>query len=460
MLYCAANDDDPRDRPSLRSASHPHAVSGNRLRQWVPIVAATAVALPAPVLRLLEVTGTAHPDLGNVGQPLLFGLAIMAAAALLVWASEVAETEISATLALVVLALIAVLPEYAVDLFFAWTAPDVPECIRPDFPTDCAGGVSDDPHPRNLAVANMTGSNRLLVGLAWPAIFLIFWLRTRAREMTVERSNSLGILFLGAATLYSFSIPIRGHLSLIDTVVMFSIFAAYLFISSRMPRREVEEFVGPSAAIGALPTLLRRLTIVAIFLYAAAVIFASAEPFAEGLVHMGKELGIEEFILVQWLAPLASESPEFLLAGLLAARGRHHAAMTILIASKVNQWTLLIGSLPAAYAISGGSLSPLEFDARQAEEVYLTAAQSLFAVAIFVNLSMHRWEAVLLAALFGTQLFFFDTMVRLGYASFYMLLALLMFVRDVPTMPDLWRAARDTALQPQTAPGPSDRAPP
>ncbi|GAG50713.1 unnamed protein product, partial [marine sediment metagenome] len=36
-------------------------MSGKRLRQWVPIVAAAAVALPAPLLRLLEITGTAHP---------------------------------------------------------------------------------------------------------------------------------------------------------------------------------------------------------------------------------------------------------------------------------------------------------------------------------------------------------------------------------------------------------------
>jgi cation:H+ antiporter len=440
----------------------PHAVANNHLRYWILIAATAVAALPAPVLRLLEVTGTAHPDLGNVGQAVLFGLGIMAAATLLVWASEVAETEVSAALALAVLALIAVLPEYAVDLYFAWTAPDVPECIQidPDFPPDCAGGVSEDPHPRNLAVANMTGGNRLLVGLAWPMIFLIFWLRTRSREMTVERSNSLGIVFLGAATLYSFSIPIRGHLSLIDTAVMFSIFGAYLYLTSRMPSREVEEFIGPSAAIAALPTLARRLMIVVIFVYAATVIFSAAEPFAEGLVDTGSELGIEEFILVQWLAPLASESPEFILAGLLAARGRHHGAMTILIASKVNQWTLLIGSLPVAYSISGATLSPLEFDARQAEEVYLTAAQSLFAVAILVNLCMHRWEAITLAVLFSTQLFFFDSTVRLGYASFYMLLALLMFIRDVPAMPHLWRAARDTALQPQANPGPSDRGPP
>ena len=103
---------------------------------------------------------------------------------------------------------------------------------------------------------------------------------------------------------------------------MFTIFAAYMFISSRSPSRHVEEFVGPSAAIGALSKLPRRLTIIAMFAYAAAVIFAAAEPFAEGLVNTGTEVGIDEFILVQWLAPLASESPEFLLAGLQVVRPR------------------------------------------------------------------------------------------------------------------------------------------
>ncbi|MCH8920223.1 MAG: sodium:calcium antiporter [Chloroflexi bacterium] len=434
-------------------------MSATSARHWTLIAIAALLASPAPVLRLLEVTGVAHPNLGNVGSSLLFGLAIMAAATLLIWASDVAETEMPATLALVLLALIAVLPEYAVDLFFAWTAPNVPDCIQPDFPLDCAGGVSDIVHPRNLAIANMTGANRLLVGMAWPMIFLIFWWRTRSRTMAVERHNSLGILFLGAATLYSFSIPIRGHLSLIDTAVMFTIFAAYIFISSRGPSRHVEEFVGPSAAIGALSKLPRRLTIIAIFVYAAVVIFSAAEPFAEGLVATGMEVGIDEFILVQWLAPLASEAPEFLLAGLLAARGRHGAAMTILIASKVNQWTLLIGSLPLAFSISGGTLSPLEFDARQAEEVYLTAAQSLFAIAIFVNLRLNYREAITLAALFVTQLFFFDTTIRLVYGSLYLLLALLMFVRDIPAMPNLWSAARETALQTQ-ADDPPERPPP
>lgn len=338
------------------------------------------VALPAPVLRLLMVTGAAHPDLGSLGEAALFGIGILAAALLLTWVSEVAETEMSQTLALAVLALVAVLPEYAVDIYFAWTAPT-------------------DPDSAHLAIANMTGGNRLLVGLAWPLIFFIYWRQTRNKILPVGRQNSIGILFLGLATVYSFSIPIRGHLSLIDTAIMFSLFAAYLYYSSRSPSREVEEFVGPAAALGALPAVPRRLALLLFFLFAALVVFASAEPFAEGLVETGRDFGIDEFILVQWVAPLASESPEFLLAALLAARGRAGAGMTILLSSKVNQWTLLIGSLPLAYSISGGTLSPLDFDTRQAEEVFLTSGQSLFAVMIFVSLSMAYWEAILLAAL-------------------------------------------------------------
>ena len=94
----------------------------------------------------------------------------------------------------------------------------------------------------------MTGSNRLLVGLAWPAVFLIFFLRTRRKDMPIIGGNAPGIMFLGLATLYSFSIPLRGNLSLLDTGVMFALFAAYMYISSRTPPEEDRVFVGPAAA--------------------------------------------------------------------------------------------------------------------------------------------------------------------------------------------------------------------
>ncbi len=373
----------------------------------------------------MELTGIYQPHLEPWFESLLFGTGIFAAATLLTWASEVAETEVSATLALVVLALITVMPEYAVDLYFAWTAPTNP----------------DNAH---LAIANMTGANRLLVGLAWPAVFAIFFWRLRSKVMAVIPSNSVGVLFLGAATIYSFSIPIRGHLSLIDTGVMFSLFAVYLYLSSRMPKELDREFVGPAAAIAALPRPPRLALVAGVFAYAGIVIFAAAEPFANGLVDTGRNLGVDEFLLVQWIAPLASESPEFILAGLLAARGRHDAGMTLLISSKVNQWTLLVGSLPLAYSISGQTLSPLDFDTRQAEEVFLTAGQSLFAVAIFASLSMTWWEAGLLAGLFGTQLFVTDTSVRVGYGGVYVALALLILARDVRRLPFFLTAVRHT----------------
>ena len=415
---------DPPARPRLRTAEEVHVTF---VRQWAMIALTIAGTLPGPILRLLEVTGGPHPDLPPLVESLIFGLGIFSAATLLIWASEVAETEVSAGLALVALALIAVLPEYAVDLYFAWTAPD-------------------NPANAHLAIANMTGGNRLLVGLAWPTVFLIFFWRTRRTVMAVAPSNSLGILFLGAATLYSFSIPIRGHLSLIDTAVMFGLFGAYLYIASRAPPEDNRVFVGPAATIAALPRSQRRLTTLGIFVYAALVIFAAAEPFAEGLVDTGENLGVDEFLLVQWVAPLASESPEFILAGMLAARGRWDAGMTILISSKVNQWTLLIGSLPLAYSISGGTLGPLDFDSRQAEEVFLTAGQSMFAVAILVSLSMAWWEAILLAGLFGTQLFFTDETVRAGYGAGYLALAALVFLRDLPRIPSFISTARDTAM--------------
>jgi cation:H+ antiporter len=415
------------------------------VREWLLLAGAVLICLPAPVLRLGEVTGAFHTDIPVAAEAALYGVGIFAAATLLTWASEVAETEVSAGLALVVLALIAVMPEYAVDLYFAIKAPHAVECISldPDLPAGCT-----DPHPSHLAIANMTGGNRLLVGLAWPVIFGIFYLRTRLSPMPVQKDNSLGIVFLGVATLYSFSIPLRGNLSLIDTGVMFGLFAAYLYIASRAPPEIEREFVGPAAAIGALSRNARRLMVLAIFALAAGVIFAAAEPFADGLVHTGKDVGIDEFVLVQWVAPLASESPEFILAGLLAMRGRHDAGMTILISSKVNQWTLLIGSLPLAYSISGTTLGPLDFDARQSEEVFLTAGQSLFAVAILVSLSMGRLEALLLAALFATQFAFTDTTIRLFYAGAYCVLAAVIFVRDIPHLPTFYRAARDTWKDP------------
>jgi cation:H+ antiporter len=91
------------------------------------------------------------------------------------------------------------------------------------------------------------------------------------------------------------------------------------------------------------------------------------------------------------------------------------------VASKVNQWTLLIGMLPAAFCLSAGRVGVLPLDSRQAHEVLLTAAQSFFALALIINRDFSLAEGALLAGLFITQPFFTSAHSRNLYCAFYFL---------------------------------------
>ena len=108
--------------------------------------------------------------------------------------------------------------------------------------------------------------------------------------------------------------------------------------------------MGPALYIGTFEQRKRRLSVLGLFLFAATIILLTAESFAEALVETGAEFGISEFLLVQWLAPLASEAPELLVAGLYAWRLNTNAGLGTLVSSKVNQWTLLVGTLPIVFA--------------------------------------------------------------------------------------------------------------
>lgn len=349
-------------------------------------------------------------------ETLVFGLGIVSAAFLLTWTAEAAERDVPRTLALAGLALIAVLPEYAVDMLFAWKA-------------------GQDPSYASYATANMTGGNRLLVGLGWSMVVAIFAFRTKQSVLklaTVHR-NEVGILAI--ATIYSFIIPFRGGITLLDAAFLVSLFGVYVYLASRGEVEEESSLVGPAEHIANLPTVNRRIVLLLMFFYAGAAILIAAEPFAEGLIESGVELGIDEYQLVQWVAPLASEFPEFLVAGLLAWRMRADAALGALVSSKVNQWTLLIGCLPIAYAISSGTINPLPTDQRQTEEILLTAAQSLLAVVLLINLRMSTLEGGMLAVLFFAQFLTPHSLVpRDAFSVMYIVLAALFMVRQLLQM--------------------------
>jgi cation:H+ antiporter len=187
---------------------------------------------------------------------------------------------------------------------------------------------------------------------------------------------------------------------------------------------ETPHLVGPAATLGALPSNRRRLMTLFLFAYSAGSIFVSAEPFADGLVETGLEFGVDEFLLVQWLAPLASESPEFIVALLFVWRGQAAVGMRTLVSSKVNQWTLLIATLPLVFSAGAGRLGGMPLVERQQHELWLTAAQSLFAVVLIAAFAMHRWEAIALLVPFVLQLVLPPTLggldVRMAFTVAYL----------------------------------------
>lgn len=376
----------------------PAVVRGLR-RQLLRSVCITALFMaPALITRI----GGLHPS--PVVALVTYGAAVVAASFVLAWAAEAAQIDVSGGLAIAVLALIAVLPEYAVDLYYAYISGQAPEYTQ-------------------FAAANMTGSNRLLMGLGWPAVVLIAL--TVARKMsgrptnllTLEPSNRIELGFLLVAGVVAFVIPASGQIHLVLGMALLAWFGFYLFTISRGEAEE-PDLVGTAAAIGMLPKHMRRSTVITMFVLAASVILLCAEPFANSLVSAGTQLGVDQFLLVQWLAPLASEAPEFIIAAIFAARGKGTAAIATLISSKVNQWTLLIGSLPIAHLAGGGGFS-LVLDARQVEETLLTATQTMMGVALILALRFHRATAWALLALFVIQFPITSTHGRLILCGVY-----------------------------------------
>ena len=213
--------------------------------------------------------------------------------------------------------------------------------------------------------------------------------------ITLGRGHTIEVAFLAAATIYSLTLPLKTSITLIDAAVLVGIFVLYTIRISRAPAEE-PHLVGPARYLGTFSNTPRRVAVVTMFVFAATVILLCAEHFAEALVESGEAVGVPAFFLVQWLAPLASEAPELLVAALYAWRLNTSNALGTLVSSKVNQWTLLVGTLPIVFALAAGELVGLPLDSLQREELFLTAAQSLFAVALLSNLSLGVREALAL----------------------------------------------------------------
>jgi cation:H+ antiporter len=385
-------------------AAEPEQTEVRRKSGPVPLVLALVACLPGAYLGLAELFHLGHPELAPPLLGLVYGVAVIGAAFVLAWAAEAAQLDVSASLAIGVLALIAVLPEYAVGFVFAWKGgKDVAE-----YGSSCKAPDSTGASNCDLVLANMTGANRLLIGIGWSMIvFIAYWQWRKRGErhhhgVTMDRSKAVELAYLSIACAYSLTLPLKRTVTLIDAAILVSIFIAYTLRISKAPQTE-PDLIGPAAWIGAMTKRARRVSVLSMFAVAGIVILLVAEHFAESLVETGTEFGVSEFLLVQWVAPLASEAPELLVVALYAWRLKTSEALTAVVSSKINQWTLLVGTLPLVFAIASGSLSGLPVGSDQRLEVLLTAAQTVFAVAILVNLSISLREAFALFGLFWAQ---------------------------------------------------------
>ena len=278
------------------------------------------------------------------------------------WAAEVARLDISAGLAIAVLAFIAVLPEYAVDLVFAMKGGNSFEANG--FTLYRPGPAGSEESPALARACNMTGANRLLIGVGWTLVVFLAWRqfkkRGAARGRQADPTRSLArrrALVSGASPpLYSLFIAFRCSITLVDAAILVSLFIAYTIRISWAPAERTTFLVGPAKWIGTFSVAKRRTTVIGLF------IFAGCGDSAGGPSTSPKRSSAAVSRSASANFCSCSGSPRW-------RRKRRNSwwrvctrlrlntnnALGTLVSSKVNQWMLLVGTLPIAFAIASAS---------------------------------------------------------------------------------------------------------
>ncbi len=305
------------------------------------------------------------------------------------WGAECAQFYISQGLALALLAWIQVLPEFAVEAVIAWHQ-DVP-----------------------LMTANFTGALRLLTGLGWPMIWVVYALARRARGergfwkgIELDPEHAVEVVGLTPALLYFVYIVAKGTLSLTDSAVLLAMYATYLVILQRIPPKEHEEVedtgVVPRAVL-ALPSPWRALGVVALFVVGGLMLYFTATPFLQSMIGLATVAGVSQFVFVQWVAPFLSEFPEFVTTSYWArSRGKAGMALMNMASSNINQWTVLAAMIPIVYSWSLGHPAHVPLG-EHSTEVLLTVLQGALGVVLLSNFNFQAYEALGLLLFWGVQ---------------------------------------------------------
>ena len=305
------------------------------------------------------------------------------------WGAECAQFYISQGLALALLAWIQVLPEFAVEAVIAWHR-DVP-----------------------LMTANFTGALRLLTGLGWPMIWVVCAFARRGRgesgfwrPIDLDREHAVEVVGLTPALLYFGFIVWKGTLGLIDSAVLLTIYATYLWVLNRIPPKEHEEEedagVVPRTVLS-FPAGPRLIATVLLFVVGGAMLYFSVHPFVQSMIGVATMLGVSQFVFVQWVAPFLSEFPEFVTTSYWArSRGKAGMALMNMASSNINQWTVLAAMIPIVYSVSLGHPAAIPLGPHRTE-VLLTLLQGALGTVLLANFNFHAYEALGLLLFWSVQ---------------------------------------------------------
>src|SRR2546428_1177082 len=330
---------------------------------------------------------------------------ILASAFLVAWGAEAAQFLISQGLALAILAWLQTLPEFAVEAVIAWDA-------------------GREPERAHLAIANLTGAIRLLLGLGWPMIYFVFAVSSRRRAaggaqhatpllpvIRLEREHAVEIIGLVPPLLYFGVILFKQKLSWVDAVVLLALYLAYLAVLFRNAPHGADHVAdAPAVSRWAYrqPGWRRPVAIAALFGGGGALLYFTAHPFLESMLALAGLVGVSQFVLVQWVAPFLSEFPEKVSAFYWARRVTHAPmALMNMVSSNINQWTVLAAMIPLVYGYSSlrhhGVWMDFHFDAAQRLEILLTLLQTALGMMLLANMEVDWRDATVLFVLWLVQ---------------------------------------------------------
>jgi cation:H+ antiporter len=361
---------------------------------------------------------------------------ILLSAFIIAWGAEAAQFLISQGLALAILAWLQTMPEFAVEAVIAWQA-------------------GKDPTQTHLAIANFTGSLRLLVGLGWPMIYFVAaafgWKRNNRKFVTIDLhdEHAVEVWALLVPIAYFMFIWWKGSLSIWDAIPLSLSYFGYLWVLWKIPPvTESEETIED---LGYVPKRIlqlkgrnRGIAITVLFLIGGALLYFSAHPFLESMLAIATSLGVSTFVFVQWVAPFLSEFPEKLSAFYWARKvSSANVALMNMVSSNINQWSILSAMIPIVFVISAGKVQPLMFDAFQRHEILLTILQSFLGFLLLLNMQLKFYEALILFVFWLTQFVMPDwregmIWVYLGWCIFE--IARMIVMREKPAA---WTALRN-----------------